>query len=216
MRRLTAIVVLLVVLAVVAAVALWQAARHVPDFYSQALNADAAGQREASDRMLQKAAALASDLKRAGHWQAVFTADEINGWLAVDLVENYGGSLPPGVEAPRVVISPGQIMLGCRYRRALVDSVLWMAVEPYLVRPGVVAIRIRKVRAGWLPVPLQEVLDAIDQAVRQSDLRIEWRQADADPVAEISLPPQMAGEGFTLDKFQVFEGKIVAGGRKGK
>jgi len=204
-------------LAALGVVVLYRAARHVPEFYQEAVKVDGAVRRRASDRMLQRATGLASDLKRGGRWQAVFTAEEINGWLAVDLVENHADSLPPGVQDPRAAIEPDRLMLACRYQSGIVASVLSMSVEPYLIRPSVLAIRIRKVRAGRLPVPMQQVLDGIDEAVRRSDLKIEWRQADSDPVAVVSLPPQReAGEEFTLDVLRLTKGKITLGGTSGK
>jgi hypothetical protein len=218
-RRLIWIVMGLVVLAALGLLAVGHAAGHVPKFYQAAMQVDVAASRRSSDRMLQQGTALASDLKRGGRWQAAFTAAEINGWLAVDLVENHSGSLPPGLRAPRVAIEPGRLMVACRYQHGLINSVLSMSVEPYLIRPGKLAIRIRQLRAGWLPIPMQHVLDAIDEAVRRSDLRIEWRQADSDPVAVVSLPPQrQSGEEFTLDALRLAQDKISLAGtsRKGK
>jgi hypothetical protein len=216
-RRLIWILVGLVLLATLGLLALRLASGHVPKFYRDAIRRDAPASHRSSDQMLQRATALASDLKRGGRWQAVFTAEEINGWLAVDFVENHADSLPPGFRDPRVAIEPGRLMLACRYHRGIIDSVLWMSVEPYLIQPGVLAIRIREVRAGWLPVSMQQVLDAIDEAVRRSDLKIEWRQADSDPVAVVSLPPQrQSGEEFTLDTLRLSQDKIALAGTSRK
>jgi len=203
----------LLLLAIVGGVVLYRAAGYVPQFYQQAILVDQAARREGSDRMLPRSTALASDLKRGGRWAAWFTAEEINGWLAVDLVENHPGSLPPGLEAPRVAIGPGRVMLGCRYRLGPIQSVLWLEVEPYLTGRNAVAFRIHQIHAGWLPVPMRRVLANIDEAVRQADLRIEWSQSHGDPVALISLPPHReAGNRFTLDALRLTEGKLYAAG----
>lgn len=203
----------LLLLAAVAATALYFAAGHVPQFYRQAIAVDAAVDRQGSDRMLQRSTALASDLKRGGRWAVQFTAEELNGWLAVDLVENHAGSLPPGIEAPRLAIDRARVMLGCRYRLGFLQTVLWIEVEPYLTGRNAVAFRIHQIHAGWLPVPMQRVLASIDEAVRQADLRIEWSQSRGNPVALISLPPHREAQNrFTLDALRLTEGKLYASG----
>jgi hypothetical protein len=105
-------------------------------------------------------------------------------------------------------------MLGCGYHWGVFHSVLWLEVEPYLAGRNAVAIRIRHMRAGRLPVPMRGVLSSIDEAVRQADLRIEWSQSGGDPVAVISLPPQRdpSGNQFTLDALRVSDGKLFASG----
>lgn len=204
----------LLLVAVVGVVIVHRVAGHVPPFYQKAIEVGLPESRRGSDLMLQRSTALASDLKRGGRWKALFTAEELNGWLAVDLPENHAGSLPPGVEAPRVSLAPGRLMLGCRYRLGIFRSVLWLEVEPYLTGRNSVAIRIRQMRAGWLPVPMQSVLSSVDEAVRQANLRIEWSQSSGDPVAVISLPPQRdsSGSQFTLDTLRLSDGKLFASG----
>ena len=51
-------------------------------------------------------------LTKAGHWEIRFTADEINGWLAVDLVKNHPNALPPTLKDPRVSIDPNEYHRG--------------------------------------------------------------------------------------------------------
>jgi hypothetical protein len=67
--------------------------------------------------------------------------------------------------------------------------VVSLIVEPSLPEPNVLALRIRKARAGMLPVPLGKILDRISQAARKTGLRLQWRQAGGDPVVFISIPP---------------------------
>ena len=107
----------LVLLAGVAAVALYRAAGHVPEFYRQAVEVERAKQQAASEVMIKRATDLASDVQKSGPWQATFTAAEVNGWLAVDLVKNHAGMLPGTISDPRVAITPEAVDVACRYRR---------------------------------------------------------------------------------------------------
>lgn len=167
----------------------YRASQQVPEWYVAKLEADPVKLEDASDELLQQATALASDIKEEGQWQAVFTAEQINGWLAVDLVKNHRDLLPESVSDPRVQIEPGEMTLACKFQRGDVASVLALSVDAYVAEPNVVALRIRKARAGLLPLPLENALEQVSQTASQADLQIQWRQADGDPVALISIPP---------------------------
>lgn len=171
-------------------VGVYWAIQQAPEFYEKALHADPARQTAASDQMLQQATALVSNTKTRGPWRALFTADQINGWLAVDLAKNHAQAIPPGISDPRLQILPNQLALACRYQGHGIRTVLWLALDAYLAEPNVIALRLKKVRAGWLPLPLGNVVDAISQAARQRNLPLRWTQADGDPVALIAIPPE--------------------------
>jgi len=181
----------LVVLLVLAG-ALWslyRASQQVPDFYREALSVDSAAQRKASNQMVRQASTLANDVRKEGQWEAVFTAQQINGWLAVDLVENHPRALPPAIRHPRVAIHSDEIAIACRVQQGKLNSVVTLTVEPYLQEPNVLALRIRKARAGLLPIPLAELLDRASKAAADMKLDLRWQQADGDPVAVIRVPP---------------------------
>ncbi len=216
-KRIWIVVTVLAVLCLViggGGVAVYRASQQVPDFYTRALAMDPVVQAEASDKMLQKTSNLVSDLKREGEWQALFTAEEINGWLAVDLVKNHPGAIPDGVSDPRVDVDPVSVTLACRVDNKDIRGVLSLKVEPYIAEPNVIAIRVREVRLGAVPLPLKQVLDSARDAARQMDIQLEWQQADGDPVALVSVPP--AGDkdkrGMRLDAIRLAEGEIYVSG----
>jgi hypothetical protein len=216
--RIIGLTLLLALLAIGAATfAVYRALRHVPEFYREVLDSPADGQKLASDRMLQLCGALASDLGKSGPWHAVFTAREINGWLAVDLVQNYPEALPPEFRDPRVRIEPDRVRLACRFQHGSFFSVLSLTVEPTVVNPNVLAIRIRSARAGAIPVSLSQFLRAISDAARRAKVKIEWRQADGDPVAILSLTPAGGSDKrVLLETLRLGDGKISLAGRTGE
>ena len=198
---------------VLAGVLLYRASQQVPEFYEKALQADPAVQSEASDKMLQKASGLASDLEKRGEWQALFTEEEINGWLAADLARNHPHALPEGISSPRVAIAPESLTIACRLHRGNLQGVASLTVEPYLAEPNVIAVRIRSVRIGALPLPLGQVLDRVTEAARQADVRLEWQQADGDPVALVRIPPTRDDrQQVHLENLRLGEGEIYIGG----
>ncbi len=193
---------------------LWFAARHVPSFYQQALHVPPPQLQEESDRLLENAAALASNVHREGRWQALFTADEINGWLAVDLPKNFPELQPQGIAEPRVAIQPKCVSLACRYQDGPVEAVLSLDGEVYMQEPNVLSVRIHKARAGSLPLPLAKVLELISQAAAEANLPLNWLQAGGDPVAVIHLhPPHDEQENaYQLETIELREGELYVAG----
>ena len=195
----------------------YRASQRVPDFYEQALALDSGRARETSREMVEQAAALSHDLKQPGSWQVLFTADQINGWLAVDLVENHPGTLPPEFAEPRVAIEPGRASAACKYTGTGVSSVLSVEVELSLAEPNVVAIRLRRVRAGSLPLPMGQVLESFKSAARNLQWPLEWRQVDGDPVALLSIPSQVTQKGkktsLHLESLELRDGEVFIAGQ---
>lgn len=185
----------LLLLIAVATFVLYRASQQTPPFYREAMAATPAVQRKASDEMLQQATALASDVGQRGQWQALFTAEQINGWLAVDLIENHPNVLPKKLSDPRVAITRDRITVAGRLQRGNFTSVVSLTVEPLLPKPNVLGLRILGARAGSLPVPLGEILDRISAVAREANVDLRWQQVDGDPVLLISIaPPRKEGE----------------------
>ena len=85
-------------------VAIYKAAQQVPQFYREAIALDPLEQQTARDEFVAQVTALASDLHRSGHWQSLFSAEQINAWLALELTANYPDLLRGGLHDPRVSI----------------------------------------------------------------------------------------------------------------
>lgn len=185
-----------------------------PPFYAEALAMTPADARRGGDATLHRVTSLSNSFHKPGPWQMVLEAGQINGWLATELVENHARSIPAGFETPRVGITPQQVVIAATVRWAGVSAVAWIAVEPYLTEPNVFALRFRRIRAGHLPLPRKQVLAAIDEAVRNADLRIQWRQTDGDPVALITVPsaPSHKGHAVQITSLRLEDGRLTISG----
>jgi hypothetical protein len=191
---------------------LYLAARHEPAFYRRALETDRPVLEKGSDRMLRKAAALQSALARPDRWEIHITAEEINGWLAVDLPKNHPKALPPTLKDPRVVIDPNEMTVACRFDQNGMESILSLTVQPYMAEANVVALRIVRARAGLLPLPLKRVTDGVSQAARDLQLPLEWRRG-GDPVALFSVPTSNDdGRIVRIETVRLGEGEIYVAG----
>jgi len=215
MRKLAVLAVVLLLVVVGLLGSGYVATKHVPQFYRDALQVDPGVQQQRSDEMLERATALRNDLRQDGQWKAIFTAEQINGWLAVDMVENHPDFLPPEVSQPRVAVDPQRVTLAFRYEEHALKPVFSVAFDVYLDQPNVVALRIDRARAGALPVPLEQVIEQVGEMARQMDVKLVWRQTDGDPVALVTIPPHHDGNQhlLTLDSLKLGEGEIFVSGR---
>jgi len=212
--RITALLLGVLICLGMSAFVAYRASQQVPDFYEQALKAAPEIEKAASDAMIQRAMTLASEVREPGSWEAVFTTEQINGWLAVDLPRNYPDSLPPNVRDPRVAIKPRQLRVACRYQGDHWSTVLSLAADVYLAAPNVIAVRIHGARAGRLPLPLQKILEQIAQETARLDLHVRWTQAAGDPVAEISIAPRPDSDGKTIrvESLELGDGELYLAG----
>ncbi len=198
----------------VAGIVVFKAAQAVPEFYREAVACDPADQGVARDEFVAETTALASDLHRKGRWQHVFTADQINAWLALELAANYPELATSEWQEPRISIQDGAATIACRYQTERVSTVLSLSLDVYLHEPNVVALRIQRARAGALPVPMTQVLDAITHIARELQLRLEWRKDHGDPVALITFPQPRDSQAaaLRLETVELRDGQLLVAG----
>ncbi len=214
-RWLLRIVGCLTLLAVIGLGVVFVSLRHVPQFYDKAMRENAGDLRKGSDQLLRQVTALQGVVQRPGHWRVRFTAEQINGWLAVDLVENYPHVLPPSLSDARVAIRPDGMRLGCRLEEGLTNCVLSLAIRPSVPEADTAALRLQRARAGALPIPLRRVIERLSQAARAMHLQLRWGQAGGDPVAVVALPGEYGDRAARIDAIELGDGWIELSGTTG-
>jgi hypothetical protein len=189
----------------------------VPEFYTQALAKPAAEPAKAAYKFEQQVLELRNDVRREGDWQATFSAEEINGWLANDLPVKFPKALPGNVSDPRVAISPEMIQVACKYSDARLSSVVSVGAKPEMTKePNVIAIRVKQVRAGALPIPLANFLEQISQHSAKAGVPLRWGEEGGDPVAYITLPmdrPEFQGKTLRVEQVELKDGALVVSGK---
>jgi len=193
---------------------LWYSIRHVPEFYRQALSTDRARLEKSNKQLLRRTAALRNELRRIGVWQTRFTAEEINGWLAVDVPKNHPGLLPPEIEEPRVSISSDSILIGARYIGRVI-SVVSLELSVHLPEENVVAIRVRKLRVGDVPWGLSTIIDEVVASARDLGIGVQQTQIDGDPLLLFMLSDYWEAEGRKVELvgLELEDGAVVIRGR---
>ncbi|MBC8876724.1 MAG: hypothetical protein H8E44_45425 [Planctomycetes bacterium] len=223
MRRFFRILIWFLVIVVVVcgttAYLLYRGTQKVPEFYQEALATKPAPQelKKMGRQLERQAAELHNDARREGRWEAVFTAEQVNAWLAVDLLEKLPATVPEGVSDPRVKISSDLIQAACKYETDGFSSVVSLETDVYLTdEPNQVAIRIRSVRSGLVPLPFRGLLDQVADSARKNGVDLRWSQQEGDPVALIRVPTrqqQRPPRDLHIESLQVRDGEIYLAGR---
>lgn len=188
------------------------AARSVPAFYADAVAVPISTHHEASERLLENAAALASDVNKQGKWQAIFTSQQINGWLATEMEKTFPGLLPDYIADPRVTVGPDGVWFGCRYLKANAETVVSLKAEPSMSEPNVLKVRLSRARAGAFPLPLGSILEGVARAAADAKVQLSWLQSGGDPVAIIRLHAGDQRALYRLEKLQLSEDEVFVAG----
>jgi len=194
----------------------YRASQAVPDFYEQALRIEPATQEEAGYEMERQILELHNDTRHVGQWREVFTSEQVNGWLAVDLINKFGKLIPKGVSDPRVAIDEQFFRIACRYKDSRISTIVSITLSIYLTgEPNEMAIRIHGAKAGTLPLPLTKALKNIERVARDNDLPLRWAQEEGDPIALLTIPMQHKElpKPVQIDVLELHDGEIHFGGR---
>ncbi len=184
MRRVLLVLAVLVVIALGATLtALW----HEPTYYAAQLDQAPEQLEQANQEALRQAAALVSAVQRDSRWSATFTAEQINGWLAVDLPKNHPQLLAHGVVDPRVALDEHQLNVACRYRNQQLDTVVSLELDIRMTQEHELAVQIKRLRAGAIPWPLTPLVEGLTQLAQQQNVPLRWTTRDGLPVALVRL-----------------------------
>jgi hypothetical protein len=177
------------------------------------LSRHAAGAGELERRVLD----LRNELRNEGRFDVQFTHDQINGWLAADLPEKFPQLMPRGVSDPRLAFEPDLTRVACKYQDSRISAVVSLDADVYLTEdPTVVAVRLKQVRAGSLPIPLGQFLDQISRHATAAGLPLQWSETEGDPLALVTIPPlvdERANALLHLEAIEVLDGKVRFAGR---
>jgi uncharacterized protein YpmS len=215
-KQIVALVVLVGLLVALATTAsLYSAVTQVQPYYRAALDRDPAELEKQSHQLESRFSALHSDVQDEGKWRTVISADELNGWLATKLPEAFPELLPKTIRDPRVAITPAAVFLAAQSTFAGVDTVVSVEVEPFVTSEGDLAIELRQVLAGALPLPKNEVFDQLAKATEPLKLPLRWTQNEGNMVllVERRMWDSGADQHRVLQALELDDGQLYVSGR---
>lgn len=210
-------VLALVALAVAALASLpglaWLSLTHEPGFYREMVKKPRADREREARRFVAQSLQLRNDIVNEPTWDAVFSDEEVNAWLAEDLVTHFADQLPPEVHEPRVRFEMELVTLAFGLDQGPVRSVIWVVARPRVPEPNVLELTFEKIRAGMLPVPAEHVLDRITAHARGQGLDVRWKREGGLPVAVLRYTPHDGRDDVKLERIDIRDGQIRLAGR---
>jgi hypothetical protein len=191
----------------------WFSLTHEPEFYQSMLRLSPSQRQAGAKRFVAQSLQLSNDIHNEPTWEAVFTDQEVNAWLAEDLVTHFADQIPPGVHEPRVMFEMNRVTLAFELDQGPLRTVISVVVRPYVPAGNVLELTVEKIRAGMLPVPSESVLDQITQFVSARGLDLSWKHDGDEPVAVVRYTPHKAREDVQLRRVDVIKGEIRLAGR---
>ena len=212
-KRVLAVGLTVVAVAIAVPATVWVSLTHEPSFYREMVRLPRAKREAKAKRFVSHSLQLRNDICNEPEWEAVFTDEEVNAWLAEDLVTYFADQLPPEVHEPRVLFEMDRVTLAFVLDDRPVKSVVWVVARPRVPRENVLELTIEKIRAGMLPVPADRVLDRIVGVARGQGLDVSWKREGKLPVATIRYTPHEGRDDVKLERVQIHKGEIRLAGR---
>ena len=191
----------------------WLSLTYQPSYYRDMVLLSREQRAGKAKKFVAQSLQLRNDICNEPTWEAVFTDQEVNAWLAEDLVTHFADQLPPEVNEPRVLFELDRIILAFQLRQGGVESVITVVARPRVPGGNTVELTLEKIRAGILPVPADNVLDRIIEYARYHGVDVEWTRKDGYPVVLIRYTPNLEREDVQLEEVQIRAGQIRLAGR---
>lgn len=211
------ILALLIVLGVLAGGGYWSI-HQPPAFYAEEIRkpVDPVQRKQAAKKFVQATLQLVEDIQHETSWAEHFSQDQINAWLAEELPQKYPGWIPEGTSDPRVKLEQGAIELAFKSDDPRFKGIISGRFEPFVAGPNQLGIRIRRIRLGLVPLPIDQVLEQIQgpvaEAVADADMTMRWQQIDGDDVLVLELKTEDSRP--VLEAIQVEPGQLAISGSR--
>jgi hypothetical protein len=164
--------------------------RHQPDFYVERLSAgDQAEQTRLSREFLAAISNLRSDILYNETWECDFTEPQINAFLADKFdVEHAWATLPGEISEPRVAMYGDRMVIGFRYRKGLLSTVVQFAIRAWVPKSNALIVELQGAWVGRLPLPTTYTQQVIERLASAYNLSAQWYRNGHRLAAVLEFP----------------------------
>ena len=195
---------------------LWVSLTHQPRFYRTMVSVPPEQRQERAKRFVAQSLQLYNDIRNEPRWEAVFTDQEVNAWLAEHLVTHFADELPPEIHEPRIVFEPDRLTLAFQLDQGPIRSVIWVVARVRVPEKNMLELTIEKIRAGVVPVPADQIIERITNQARKHGLDICWVRDGEANVALIRYTPDLKHSDVILEQLLIRRGQIRLAGRSNR
>ncbi len=193
--------------------AVWLSLTHKPSFYRDLAGVPREQLEAKAKHFVANSLQLRNDISNEHDWQAVFTDQEVNAWLAEDLVTHFADQIPPEIHEPRISFGADRITFGFQLDRGPIRTVIWVVAQARVPEDNVLALTLEKIRAGVIPISAERLIGPIADQARDHGLDIRWTRENDLPVALIRFKPDHGRSDVVLEQLSVRQGQIRLSGR---
>lgn len=172
-------------------------------------------QREAK-RFVSHSLQLRNDIHNEPTWEAVFSDEEVNAWLAEELMASFADQIPAEIHEPRVAFEEGRAVIAFELDRGPIRSVISVVCRAHVPEDNVLALTIDKIQAGIVPLPADEWMDRIADNARRHGLDFDWQRDGKSPVAMFRYTTDPARTDVVLERVDVSSGRLRMSGRSNR
>jgi hypothetical protein len=216
LRKRVILVGLAVALILIAPAAVWLLLTHKPTFYRALTNVPREQLEAKAKHFVASSLQLRNDISNERDWQAVFTDQEVNAWLAEDLVTHFADQIPPEVHEPRIAFGAERITLAFQLDRGPIRTVISVVAQARVPEDNVLALTLEKIRAGVIPISADRLIDPITQQARDHGLDVKWTRENDMPVVRIHFNPDQGRSDVVLERLSIRQGQIRLSGRSNR
>jgi hypothetical protein len=154
-------------------------------------------------------------------WGAEFTEEQLNSYFEEGFIHSgiADKMLPEGISQLRVAIEPELLRLMFRYGSGSWSTVISIDLHVWLAatEPNVVALELKRFRAGALPISAQSLLERISDALRRNgndgnSIQVSWYRLNGNPVAVLQFQSDPQNSPVRLKNLKIEQGKITLNG----
>jgi hypothetical protein len=189
---------------------------HAPTFYQEAaVPPGPARVRDSSAFFEQVHDFLVNDISYQSAWSATFSDRQVNSWFAEEFAHaNLASLWPKGVEEPRVAFRGDRVLLGFRYGRGALSTVVSLEARLWLPRrePGVV-VEVLSFRAGAVPLAIKVLQDEVTERARRQNVKVLWYRHNGHPAAVVRFQADKREPTVQLRTLELRDGLLAVAGR---
>jgi hypothetical protein len=192
--------------------AIWFSLTYEPSYYRAIVSLPHEQREIKAKHFVAQSLQLRNDICNEHSWEAVFSDQEVNAWLAEDLVTHFADQLPPEVHDPRVLFEMNRVILAFQLEKGGIQSVISVVARPRVPEGNTVELTLEKIRAGILPVPADNILDRIIDHARRHGVDVQWQRRDGYPVVVLRYTPNLRRDDVQLEELDIRNGQIRLAG----
>jgi hypothetical protein len=206
--------------------ALYALVSHVPTYYRDAAPPSGKERQRQATKFAGDFAQFYQDLTYNRQWSAHFDQQAINSFFAEQLSQKGLGdpakssasqllTLPEGLSDPRLLVRADGFRLGFRYRWGPLDTILSIDMRVWLAASeiNVVALELKGLHLGALPISAQSLLERISEKAREHDIDVTWYRYRGNPVALLRFQANQELPTYRLDHIALKDHEIGVWGR---